>query len=266
MWARGLVAVFVASGTLALGACEAVDPVQSTVSQAARPPRVLLVGDSILAQPARTITDQLDALGVQTYAAAVSGSGLLTGAVDWQARANRLVAQMQPDVVIALFVGNYPENTPADPLYDDLGPLPVDEAGTPIAADTPQFFDAWQDAAETLSGTLASRGAQVYWVEPPPMIEFEMLELAELARADELYAGYRQLDQTQPSVEYLSPRASVAGPAGEWISKSVACGTLEHLRAPDTVHFTTAGAYRYGQTLAGLLAAAQGWGTIAELC
>jgi hypothetical protein len=258
---RGLVGLVCVLGLAALSACDTTEPIRRASGLPTEPPRVLLVGDSILFQPTPTIIDLLDGLGVRTHGAAVSGSGLLTGEIDWQARAEQLIDEIRPDVVLVLFVGNYPPNHPDDAGYERDGKLPVDPTGRAIEADTPEFFTAWQDAADALTSTLASRGARVYWVEPPPMLEWDPLH-----RADVLYAGYRQLGADHEAVGYVSPRSWLAGPAGEWISEIAACGGYHKLRTSDTVHFTDDGARRYGHALARLLSADQGWGSIPEPC
>src|SRR3954470_14335508 len=89
--------------------------------------RVTLIGDSIMKQAGCAIGASLSDLGVTTYRHGVSGTGLLAGPGDWMSTAKQLLAAEHPDVVVAVFVGNY------------LQPA-VDAAGKPIVADTPEFF------------------------------------------------------------------------------------------------------------------------------
>src|SRR5262249_50064288 len=95
--------------------------------------RVLLIGDSMMAQPSCELATILANEGVETHMQAIPGSGLLIPSVDIvQRRIDRLLAAVHPDVVLALYIGNY------------VGPPALDFGGQPIAADTPLFDELWQ--------------------------------------------------------------------------------------------------------------------------
>src|SRR4029078_2132492 len=88
---------------------------------------------------------------------AVAGTGLLTGAVDWVAETRHIMITERPDVVVAIFVGNYP----SPPMRDARGSV--------IVADSPAVFAAWQHTGELLSKVVRSFHAPMYWVRPPPI-------------------------------------------------------------------------------------------------
>ena len=114
--------------------------------------RVALIGDSTMDQASRSVADSLANLGIQTGRYAVPGSGLLTGSVNWLSQTQQILRLEHPDVVVAIFVGNYP------------GPPVQTAAGQPVAADSPAFFDAWEQRAEQLSAEVRAAGAPMFWV------------------------------------------------------------------------------------------------------
>lgn len=122
------------------------------------PPRVLLVGDSIMVQSGTAAADELRAAGAEVVEAGISGSGLLTG-WDWVAGAGDLVATHHPDAVAVLFVGNY------------FPPYVLDEQGEEILPGSPGYYDLWESRADGLMAELTVEGAEVLWVSPPPMAD-----------------------------------------------------------------------------------------------
>src|SRR5262245_40094812 len=108
--------------------------------------RVALIGDSIMVQASCALAESLADLGIETTRHAVSGSGLLNGIVDWNQETGRILQTEHPDVVVAIFVGNY------------LGPPALTEDGATIAPDTPAFFHAWQQHAIAISMQVRKAG------------------------------------------------------------------------------------------------------------
>ena len=203
--------------------------------------RVVLIGDSIMAQPSCELARALAPLGIETHMHAISGSGLLDRGLDWKKRLDRLLVAVHPDVVLALFVGNY------------IGPPALDFSGQPIEADTPLFDALWQEHAAELSNAVRGAGAKLFWVEPPPMRDSD--------RAARLFGGYTQLgDLTLPSGRAL------AGPSGEWVEAMEACGGGQPLRAPDGVHLTDFGAQVFALVIAHDLTTALGLSPVATAC
>jgi hypothetical protein len=204
------------------------------------PKRVLLIGDSLLAQPSCALAADLAHIGVETHMHAVPGSGLLTGSVPWEQQTARLLAAVHPDVVVALFSGNYP-------------PPPIVRNGQPVAVDTPAFYAGWQDRARELSAQVKLAGAKLFWVEPPPMVV--------LGRSAITFAGYTKLGDP------VLHSGTVLGDAqGRWTLTKPSCAGDQPVRANDSVHLTDAGSKVFGQQLAHDLAAALGWRPIPAPC
>ncbi len=207
--------------------------------------RVALVGDSIMEQASCTVADSLARVGVETQRDAVAGSGLLTGFVDWPNRMQQILQTDHPEVVVAVFVGNY------------LGTPVRDAEGQLIPDNSPQFFAAWQAQAERLSAEVRAAGAQMYWVSPPPMVR------APLNHADQLFDGYR----TIPGDHTLMSGSALDGPSGGWVLAKTTCGRVEVIRNPvDQTHLTDAGARIFGEQIAHDLTAQLGILTTPKPC
>jgi hypothetical protein len=196
---------------------------------------VLLIGDSIMAQSGPFVREQLDAVpgvgSAKVHLDATSGSGLLTpGFVDWQRRAADLVDRYRPKIVVVLFVGNYTDK-PEEQWVDANGQRIPNDYG-------PAFFAAWQGEAEKLTRTVGRYGAQVDWVQPPPMLT------AELHRREEaMRATYEAVQRAIPSVVLIDARPALGGPDRGWVAeKPNVDGVVAPIRAPDTVHLTVDGA------------------------
>ena len=202
--------------------------------------RVLLIGDSIMVQAGCAVASGLAGIGIETHLAAVGGSGLLSGAVDWQAKTNELLETIKPDAVIAIFVGNY------------FAPAP-DASGHTIKADTQEFFAEWQKAAVALSADVIFHGAAMYWVSPPP---------TGTPRAATLANGYRMI----PGTHFLNSGKALAGPNGAFESDKKTCGKATTVRFPDGVHLTDDGGRIYGETIADDFSAQRGLLTAPKPC
>jgi hypothetical protein len=185
--------------------------------------RVLLVGDSLMRQTAPTIEAALGS-DVNVRAEAVNGTGLLSRPqYDWLGKLPGIIDDFDPKVVVVSFNGNCATPVGLDP-------------SKPIDCDTPQFYDQWAEAADRATTILESKGAKVFWVTPPPELVSPAVE-----RAQTLGEVYRALAARRPEVgivdgyKALAYEATQRGPDGNEVP----------LRAPDTVHFTEAGAQRF---------------------
>ena len=207
--------------------------------------RVALIGDSIMYQASCSAAESLANVGIQTSRYAVPGSGLLNGSVNWLSQTQQILRSQHPDVVIAIFVGNYP----APPIQT--------AAGQPVANDSPAFFDAWQQRAAQLSAEVVATGAQMYWVSPPPII------LPPFADAQRLFDGYRQI----PGDHFLNSGTVLAGPNGQDVMAKLTCGRFEIVRSlADGIHLSDDGARIYGQQIAHDLTAQLGLLTTPKPC
>ena len=189
--------------------------------------RVALIGDSIMAQASCAIADSLADLGIQTSRHAVSGSGLLVG-MDWVAETQKILQSEKPDVVIAIFNGNY--------LFGTVN----DAKGAAIQPDTPAFFRAWQARAEVLSAEVRAAHADMYWVSPVPITD------PLLRDARHLFNGYRTISGDH----FLFSGRALAGPNGGLEMAKDTCGRRRTVRTPERVHLTDDGARIYGQQIA----------------
>ena len=206
--------------------------------------RVALIGDSIMVQASCALGESLADIGVTTTRHAVSGSGLLNGIVDWNQEIGKILHDDKPDVVVAIFVGNY------------LGPPALSPSGTQIAPDSPEFFTAWQQRAIALSMQVHAAGARMYWVSPPP------IAMGFLAHAPRLFNGYRHIKG-----DHVLYSGRVLGNAsGAEVAKMKTCGREREVRVSDTVHLTDDGGRIYGQQIAHDLSADLGLLTAPRPC
>ncbi|HZP28630.1 MAG TPA: GDSL-type esterase/lipase family protein [Acidimicrobiia bacterium] len=228
-----LAATFVTVGIGGLGGSgAALTPHQAQ----ARTESVLLVGDSLLHQAAAGMTAALP--GSSVVDASVPGSGLLNGGVDWYARAEALVEQYHPDVVVVSFVGNY------------------DRSSATLVVDSPEYYDAWNAAAQRLTDRFRAAGARVDWVVQPPLHDPNFYGVP-TTRPQELSKQYATLAR-QPGVDLLDAVAAVSAADGGFAEQGTICGSTVTLRIADGVHFTAAGAAWWGVHLARALARLDG--------
>ncbi len=184
-------------------------------------------------------------MGIQTSRHAVVASGLLNGPVDWLATTQRILRTEHPDVVVAIFVGNY------------APPYVRDARGAPILPDTPDFFRTWQLRAVAISKAVNDAGAEMYWVRPPP------IGLSPLAHAQRLYDGYRTIDGDH----FLDSGRVLAADDGKQVNRKKTCGETHTVRSTlDGVHLTSYGARIYGQQIAHDLTARLGVLTAPRPC
>jgi hypothetical protein len=206
--------------------------------------RVALIGDSIMWQASCSVADSLANAGIETGRFAVSGSGLLTGSVNWLTQTQQILQLQHPDVVVAIFVGNY------------VGPPITTASGQTVADNSLAFFAAWQQRAEQLSKEVQAAGAQMYWVSPPP------IAVAPLNDAQVLFNGYRSI----PGDHVLNSGNALAGPNGSTLLAKESCGQIQSLRFIDHVHLTDDGARIYGEQIAHDLTAQLGLLTTPKPC
>jgi hypothetical protein len=206
---------------------------------------VLLIGDSIMKQGGEYVEEALesrDDIGsIAVENAGVNGSGLLTpGEYDWHREAEELVAELDPEIIVVLFVGNYASG---DGRY--VGP-----DGQPVEGYTPEFFSAWGAEADRLMEILTADGAEVYWVQPPPMLLDEGAR-----RVSELRTTYQLLADRWPGTGVIDGTAALAGTDGgfSWELPDDT-GAPQVARAADSVHLTAFGSRLLGEAIADALA------------
>ncbi len=202
---------------------------------AKRPLRILLIGDSMMFLTApkieRVLQPQIAGRRVSVVKLGLGGTGLVSrGNFDWNLRVQQFINKENPDIVVALFIGNCP------------APLDLDLDGHPLVCETPAIYKAWARASNDLTAIMTSRGAQAVWVLPPPQ-----LTEARMRTVRALRAGYLAIAQTHPGVRYVDAQAVLGGPHGEYLrSVPGPDGTTVRLRTWDTVHVTDEGSRRLG--------------------
>jgi hypothetical protein len=225
--------------------CSRVVPAQHRVPLAAGGVhRVALIGDSIMDNASCAIAESLSGVGIETSRHAVGGSGLLVG-MDWVSETRKILRKEHPDVVVAIFVGNFL-----------VFGVPPDSAITRIKDGSPEFYRRWQARARQLSAEVHAAGAQMYWVSPPP------IEAPPLSHAARLYAGYQKI----PGDHFLDSGEVLAGPDDKEVRTKETCGRRRVIRTPEGVHLTPDGARIYGQQIAHDLTAQLGLVTTPKPC
>jgi hypothetical protein len=163
--------------------------VVALVVEISRPPRVLLVGDSITGQYGPTAAATLRSHGYHAVVRAYPGVGLLDRGprVDAPVMLRRDLLANRACVVIAEFSGNYGI---ADP------PLP----GVPLGSEA--FFTEWQGQADSFTRQATSAGASVVWLLAPRPVR------GDTTVGDRLAAVYHQV-QRHGRVNLLDPSVAV---------------------------------------------------------
>ncbi|MCZ7529929.1 MAG: hypothetical protein M5U31_06055 [Acidimicrobiia bacterium] len=197
------------------------------------PLRVLLIGDSIMENTGDHLLSELRRVLGDNVIVRVEGhpgSGLLTTEkFDWQRRFDEMLAEFDPDIVVALFVGNYPTEWPYVIGLD----------GQPILPDSPEFHEAWRNAAVQITDRAVTNGASMWWITPPPMRDpgtwgQRAVDLAEL---------YRSLVTSIPDAEVIESASAVGGIDGGYVEElpDPETGVLRTVRSADGLHLTSFG-------------------------
>jgi hypothetical protein len=155
-----------------------------------RPPRVLLVGDSITGEYAPSAVGALRHDGYHAIARAYPGVGLLDRMprVNAPAALRHDLGSVSPSVVVAEFSGNYGI---ADP------PL----AGVPLGSEA--FFTAWDAEVQTFTREATGNGATVVWLLAPRPVR------GDTTVNDRLDALYRD-EQQRGAAGVLDPSTAVS--------------------------------------------------------
>lgn len=229
--------------------------------------RVLVIGDSLIRQPALAFAGKLVVSGVELLLEPVNASGLVSGPVDWQVRGAELIRSFRPTHVVIQFQGNF-----SPPYWPPYAPL-----GQPGSA----AYDAWiaaqygsadwimrnVDAARRLTALFVANGVHTYWVQPPPL----PAPYGDPSVSDRTWSAIRaDLAVRQPAARFLTgPHAWIATSSGGWLEYKGICGNVYQIRSTawdGGVHFTSDGAGTYGRALARDLSAAEGWPPPAPHC
>jgi hypothetical protein len=212
--------------------------IAAVVVVAGRQKQVLCIGDSLTYQSSAALKADLSARGFAPQVIGIGGSGLLDTKVNWASIANREVSELNPDVVVVEFIGN----------YGIFGTRPG------IADKTPAFYSAWAAAAQQLEDILTSRRAQVYWVVGPPVERpADQAKITALAHIYENLHAPNTRTKHPLTIDAIKPFSDATGGYAEYLPGPN--GAPVQIRLPDGTHFTLAGIARFGQVVAQAVAA-----------
>lgn len=222
-------AVLIAAvGVIAVGVTTGV-----IVANEAHGERVLCVGDSLMAQAGPAVTAALESKGYEVQVNAVPGSGLLDTRYDWPQTASGLVANFNPDIVVAEFIGD----------YGLLGTRPG------VAPNSQTFFNAWRFAAQDLEDILTARHAQVYWVIGPPVAQ--PIGEHNLTILDQIYEMLTAPDSGSGQPPIINMNSAFSGPGGGYTEDLPGPhGQQVQVRTPDGTHLTSTGESLFAQVVA----------------
>ncbi len=195
------------------------------------PVTVLLIGDSIMNQAGVYIEETLEADeridDVEVRNEGVNGTGLLTpNLYDWHEVTPRLIDETNPDIIAILFVGNYTD----DDHY-------VNRGGATIEGYTAGFWDAWEYEARRLQTDLVDHGAEIFWVNPPPMAGVGE------QRVQEFRQIHRGIAENWTGTILIDGTSALSTEEGDYaLELPNEEGVLEQVRTLDSVHLTQAGA------------------------
>ncbi|GEM_PF-2212143 len=198
--------------------------------------RVVLMGDSLLAQASTDIAHRLARLGDRVDAsAAYPGAGLLDTRIDWLGIAARLVRTERPAAAVVEYVGNYG-------VYGSIPGVRVYSAA---------FYSRWAAAAQRLEDILASRGATVYWVIGPPVAP--RAAEAGIVHLDRIYQHlHRPGSSSPPPLIDVTP--ALSGGTGHYREFLPGRhGRPVQVRLADGVHLSAAGAALFARVVVAAL-------------
>ena len=199
---------------------DVVAQTQRTCDRKPGPPRVVLIGDSLMYQASPATEAVFQARGWETSPNGVPGTGILLTAPGesvpaWEQRSAEILDDFDPDVVVLTFIGAH---------YTTDGSEPPPLAGE-------EMREAWTAAFRRLDALLRSRGATVWWTLVPPIRDApwrdQALLVNEITRAE---APERTIDAYE---EF--------GGDGPWDPTD---------RDPDGTHFDETGNQRFAELVA----------------
>lgn len=232
------VAVSTGSGDRARATAPPTDgnPAFEIAADAARPARIVVIGDSILHDSVPALRDRAADLGIDFIALGGPRQTLFQYRDAWFAAVGDAVDTLDPDVVVLESATGSP-----DPY--------TTRDGTVIPPDDPRFWTEWEVESRRLTELAGSRGALVLWVLPPPVdgvysrwygdVDVRMQRVTEIAE---------RIAATEPRIGLIDWR--VMGDAdGRYTPVFVdSAGGVTEIRARDGTHFTPAGRELLAQT------------------
>jgi len=206
------------------GAAEVVEADPSVVPTtvvpaAARPTRVLFVGDSLLHQARPLLDSRLSELGMVTWWVGGAGEGPLSDQLAWIDEVRRAVAEFHPDHLVLEACCNYPGGGGGWLRLLDR---------TYVVPDAPQMDELWLQATGTIVDLVDVPTDLV--LVPPPRPDGMWTELQ--PRIERLRAGYARLAGADTRVQLV-----------DWapVVLAVEARTGASIRHVDGLHLSPAG-------------------------
>lgn len=187
----------------------------SPVGAQARPLRVLLVGDEIMAAAAPPAVAMLEATGrVDAEMATRPGSGLASR-FDWPATVDQLLRVFPADVVVAHFGGA------------DSPPLATGPDGAPLGHGSGAWLNRWGQGTMALVDVVVAHDTRLALVVPPPDGDPSRADTTEMISLGQQGLLYGFPDH----VSFIDPREVLSGPGGGFASAAPGPdGTVHPLR------------------------------------
>jgi peptidoglycan/LPS O-acetylase OafA/YrhL len=194
--------------------------------------RVLLLGDSLVHQSARTLASRMHEAGIETRIIGGDGEHLLWNDEAWRAQLGAAMDAFDPQVVVleACCGWGSPWRTESVAAAD----------GTPLLPDTDASWREWARMAFQLTDDVRAQGRAVLWVVAPPAQTNGYYGPVEgrIGVANDIY---RSLVVCRPDVGLLD-WTIVAGPRGEFVwTLPDSTGRPVQVRHSDGLHFTPEG-------------------------
>jgi len=222
-----------ALATTGASAEQAAEPPGPAVDQAGVPlERVLLLGDSLVHQSARTLSSRMHDAGIDTRIIGGDGQHLLWNDEAGRAQLDAAMEAFDPQVVVleACCGWGSPWRTETVTAAD----------GEVLQPDTDASWREWARMAAQLTDDVRAQGRDVLWVIAPPARTNGYYGPVEgrIGIANEIY---RDLAACRPGVGLLD-WSILAGPDGQFAwSLPDASGREVQVRHPDGLHFTPEG-------------------------
>jgi hypothetical protein len=193
--------------------------------------RVLLLGDSLVHQSARTLASRMHDAGIETRIIGGDGEHLLWNGEAWRAQLDAAMDAFDPQVVVleACCGWGSPWRTETVVATD----------GTPLQPDTDASWREWARMAAQLTDDARAQNRAVLWVVAPPAQTNGYYGPVEgrIGVANDIY---RSLASCRPDVGLLD-WTIVAGPSGEFVwSLPDGSGRPVQVRHSDGLHFNRA--------------------------
>lgn len=194
--------------------------------------RVLLLGDSLVHQSARTLAARMHAAGIETRIIGGDGEHLLWNGEAWRAQLDAAMDAFDPQVVVleACCGWGSPWRTETVVAAD----------GSPLQPDTDASWREWARMAAQLTDDARAQNRAVLWVVAPPAQTNGYYGPVEgrIGVANDIY---RSLARCRPDVGLLD-WTIVAGSSGEFVwSLPDGSGRPVQVRHSDGLHFTPEG-------------------------